>query len=73
MAVKTKKVKSAGRFGARYGRSVRDRLVKIESKQRVKQKCPYCSKLGVKRLGSGIWSCSRCEKTFASDAYYLEE
>lgn len=73
MAVKTKKVKSAGRFGARYGRSVRDRLVKIESKQRVKQKCPYCAKLGVKRLGSGIWSCSKCEKTFASDAYYLEE
>ena len=73
MAVKTKKVKSAGRFGARYGRSVKARLVKVESKQRVKQKCPYCGKLGVKRLGSGIWSCSRCNKTFASDADYLEE
>jgi large subunit ribosomal protein L37Ae len=73
MTVKTKKVKSAGRFGARYGRSVRARVVKIESKQRVKQKCPFCAKVGLKRLGSGIWSCNRCNKTFASDAYYLEE
>jgi len=73
MTVKTKKVKSAGRFGARYGRSVKDRLVKVEEKQRVKQKCPYCGKVGLKRLGSGIWSCKRCNKTFASDAYYLEE
>jgi len=73
MTTKTKKVKSAGRFGARYGRSVRDRLVKVEQKQRVKQKCPYCEKVGLKRLGSGIWSCSKCNKTFASDAYYIEE
>ncbi len=73
MTVKTKKVKSAGRFGARYGRAVRSRVVNVESKQRLKQKCPFCSKLGLKRMASGIWHCSRCERTFASDAYYLEE
>jgi large subunit ribosomal protein L37Ae len=73
MTVKTKKVKSAGRFGARYGRAVKDRVVNVEEKQRSKQKCPFCSKLGIKRMASGIWKCPRCEKTFASDAYYLEK
>ncbi len=72
MPVKLKKTKSAGRFGARYGRSVRAKLVKVETKQRQKQKCPYCEKLGVKRLSSGIWQCPKCDKKFASDTYYLD-
>ena len=73
MAAKLKKVKSAGRFGARYGKTVRTKLVKIEEKQRVKQKCFFCEKLGVKRLSTGIWKCSKCNKKFASNAYYLNE
>jgi large subunit ribosomal protein L37Ae len=72
MTTKTKKVKSSGRFGARYGRSVRAKLVEVESKQRQKQKCPFCARLGVKRVASGIWECSKCNKKFASNAYYLE-
>ena len=73
MTNKLKKVKSSGRFGARYGRSVRANVVKVESKQRVKQKCPYCEKLGVKRLSKGIWKCNKCDKKFASDTYYINE
>jgi len=73
MATKLKKTKSAGRFGARYGRSIKSKLVKVEEKQRKKQKCPYCEKLGVKRLSSGIWKCPKCNKKFASDTYYLDE
>ena len=72
MPAKLKKTKSAGKFGARYGRSIRSKLVKVEEKQRKKQKCPYCKKLGVKRLSTGIWKCSKCNKKFASDAYYLD-
>jgi len=72
MASKLKKTKSAGRFGARYGKKVRVKTVKVESKQRLKQKCPFCSKLGIKRLSKGIWKCSKCDKKFASDTYYLE-
>jgi large subunit ribosomal protein L37Ae len=72
MPTKLKKSKSAGRFKARYGRSIRAKLVKVESKQRKKQKCPYCKKLGVKRLSKGIWKCSKCNRKFASDVYYLE-
>ncbi len=72
MPNKLKKSKSAGRFGARYGRAVKNKLVKVEQKQRKKQKCPYCGKLGVKRLSKGIWHCRKCNKKFASNAYYLE-
>ena len=72
MPTKLKKTKSAGRFGARYGKRVRTKLVKVETKQRKKQKCPFCGKLGAKRLSNGIWKCNKCDKKFASGTYYLE-
>ena len=73
MSNKLKKSRLAGGFGARYGRAVRNNLAKVEQKQRKKQKCPYCEKLGVKRLSIGIWHCKKCNKKFASNAYYLED
>lgn len=72
MTTKSKKTKSAGRFGARYGTKVRKKLVKVETKQRVKQKCPFCEKLGVKRLSNGVWECKKCDKKFANNTYYLD-
>ena len=71
--VKTRKVKAAGRFGARYGKKVRARVTNVENKQHKKQKCPFCSKLGTKRTAKGIWHCNKCGKTFASNVYYLEK
>ena len=71
MTTKSKKSKSAGRFGSRYGKRVRTKLVKVESKQRVKQTCPFCEKKGVKRVSKGIWKCKKCDKKFASNTYYL--
>ena len=68
----TKKVGAAGRFGARYGKTVRARITKVENKQRQKQTCPYCKKLGAKRKSKGIWHCKKCGKKFASSAYYLK-
>jgi len=73
MPTKSKKSKSAGRFGPRYGKRVRAKLVKVEEKQRVKQKCPLCKRLGAKRLSKGIWKCSKCNKKFASGTFYLED
>jgi len=70
---KTKKVKSSGRFGPRYGKTVRARLVQVEEKQRKKQVCPFCKRIGIKRLSKGIWKCSKCNKKFASDTYHLGE
>jgi large subunit ribosomal protein L37Ae len=71
MSTKTKKARAAGRFGARYGKKVRNKLAEVETKQRVKQKCPFCGKSGVKRTSKGIWQCDKCGKRFASDVYYL--
>lgn len=71
MPTKLKKVKSAGRFGARYGKRVRSKLIKVEQKQRIKQICPFCEKKGVKRLSKGIWYCKKCGKKFASNTYSL--
>ena len=74
MASKLKKTKSAGRFGARYGKKIRTKLVKVEQKQRLKQKCLFCKKVGVKRVSKGVWQCTRkkCNKKFAAGTYYLE-
>jgi len=72
MPSKLKKSRAAGRFGARYGKSVRMKLANVEEKQRKKQTCPFCGKVGLKRVSKGIWTCSRCGKKFASDTYYLE-
>ncbi len=73
MTTKTKKTKSAGRFGARYGKTVKRKLVEVEIKQRKKQTCPICKKGTAKRLSKGIWQCKKCKKKFASDVYYLGE
>lgn len=71
--VKTKKVKSSGRFGARYGKRVRIKTSEIEAIQRKKQICPFCKKGVAKRLSKGIWQCKKCNKKFASHAYYLNK
>ena len=55
MTTKSKKTKAAGRFGARYGKRAKDKLVKVEDKQRKKQKCPFCEKEGAKRIEKGVW------------------
>ncbi len=71
MTRKSKKVRAAGRFGARYGKKVRDKLIKVEDKQRKRQSCPECNRLGVKRLSKGIWFCKKCGKKIAGEVYVL--
>ena len=66
---KKKKIGSAGRFGARYGLRIRKKVVAIEKIQKAKHKCPFCVKVGIKRLASGIWYCTHCKVKFAGKAY----
>jgi len=68
MAV-TKSVGTAKRFGARYGKTVKERVAKVEEQQRKKHKCPYCNKVKVKRLSAGIWECRGCMAKFSGKAY----
>ena len=70
MASKTR-YGSVRRFGARYGRTVRQRLGKIEAEQRKKHVCPYCNKTNTKRLAAGIWYCGKEGKKFTSRAYVV--
>jgi large subunit ribosomal protein L37Ae len=66
---RTKKVKSAGRFGTRFGLRIRRTLVKIEEAQKQKYVCRKCGKKAVKRVGSGIWECRHCGYKFAGGCY----
>ena len=63
---------STKRFGARYGRRVKSKFEQIEVQQRAKYKCPYCSKISVKRQAVGIWHCNKCEAKFAGKAYIMK-
>ena len=69
----TEKYNSTKRFGARYGRKLKERFGKIEAMQRKKQKCPYCSAPKVKRIAAGIWNCRKCGVKFAGKAYSVDK
>jgi large subunit ribosomal protein L37Ae len=67
---KTKKVGASGRFGVRYGSTVRARWAAVEAKRKAKQKCNFCGKRA-KRLAKGLWKCTKCGKKFTAGAYSL--
>ncbi len=66
---RTRKLKSAARFGARYGKKIRDLVATIESKSRAKHICPVCGRKTLKRISSGIWTCRKCGSKMAGGAY----
>jgi len=69
MAKGTKKAGTSGKFGARYGVVVRNRVKNIEAHQKEKHECPVCHHMSVKRISSGIWECRHCGVKFAAEAY----
>ena len=69
MARKSSKAGSAKRYGTRYGRTNREKIGFIEAGQKKAHKCPYCRAPKVKRLAIGIWTCTKCNKTFTGKAY----
>ena len=71
--MKTKKLGSVARFGARYGKRTKAKLLLVEQAQKAKQKCPYCSRMVVKRLATGIYKCSKCESKFTGKAFKVGE
>lgn len=60
---------SVKRFGARYGRTTKQRLALIEQLQKSPQKCPYCLKSRVKRIATGIFNCVKCNSKFTGKAF----
>ncbi|MBR1888634.1 MAG: 50S ribosomal protein L37ae [Candidatus Methanomethylophilus sp.] len=69
MSKRTVKAGSSGRFGARYGVIVRNRVKTIEANQKAKHECPVCHHKSVTRVSSGIWQCRHCDVKFAAEAY----
>lgn len=69
---RTKKVGIVGKYGTRYGSSLRKQIKKIEVSQHSKYFCSFCGKYGMKRSCVGIWKCKGCSKTQAGGAYTLK-
>lgn len=69
MSQRTKKVKSVGRFGPRYGVRIRRRIREVESRQKAWHECPNCAAPRVRRTSTSIWECRKCGHKFAGGAY----
>ncbi|OLL24214.1 60S ribosomal protein L43 [Neolecta irregularis DAH-3] len=69
MSKRTKKVGVTGRYGTRYGASLRKQVKKMEISQHARYICTFCGKNCVKRKAVGIWHCSGCKKTLAGGAW----
>ncbi|KAJ9571321.1 60S ribosomal protein L43 [Nakaseomyces glabratus] len=68
-AKRTKKVGITGKYGVRYGSSLRRQVKKLEVQQHARYDCSFCGKKTVRRGAAGIWSCHSCKKTVAGGAY----
>ncbi|AEO68831.1 3e9e42a4-3794-4afc-bf18-1d6a407ed78c [Thermothielavioides terrestris] len=69
MSKRTKKVGISGKYGTRYGASLRKLVKKQEVSQHARYTCTFCGKNSVRRSAVGIWSCKSCKKTMAGGAY----
>ncbi|KAJ1473566.1 ribosomal protein L37ae, partial [Baffinella frigidus] len=66
-----RQVHITGKYGVRYGASLRKQIKKIEISQHAKYTCGFCGKNSVKRVATGIWKCKACKKTLAGGAYMM--
>ncbi len=70
MARRTRVVGIAGRYGARYGSSLRKKVRDILMKRYQPHVCPFCASKGtVYRVSTGIWACRKCGAKWAGGAY----
>jgi large subunit ribosomal protein L37Ae len=71
MGQNTKKAGIVGKYGTRYGGTLRKVIKKMEVTQHATYNCSFCGKNSVKRQATGVWKCSRCKKTMAGGSYVL--
>merc|ERR1712002_1183146 len=71
MAKRTKKVGIVGKYGTRYGASLRKLIKKIEVSQHKKYTGPS-GKDDMKRVAAGIWQCKSLRMKIAGGAYVPE-
>merc|ERR1712228_632739 len=73
MAKRTKKVGVVGKYGTRYGASLRKTIKKMEITQHSKYMCSFCGKENMRRDAVGIWRCTtkNCRIKIAGGAWTL--
>ncbi|KAG5984774.1 60S ribosomal protein L37A [Claviceps maximensis] len=71
MTKRTKKVGVTGKYGTRYGASLRKQVKKMEITQHAKYTCTFCGKVTVRRHSTGIWNCKSCKRSIAGGAYVV--
>ncbi|CAJ1430442.1 unnamed protein product [Effrenium voratum] len=73
MAKRTKKVGITGKYGTRYGASLRKIIKRYEIQQRARYMCTFCGKENVKREAGGIWKCKAksCNRIMAGGCWTL--
>merc|ERR1712088_540981 len=69
MAKRTRKVGIVGKYGTRYGASLRKIVKKMEVSQHKRYQSPFCGANTLKRTAVGIWQCSRTGKKVAGGAW----
>jgi ribosomal protein eL43 len=60
-----------GKYGTRYGASLRKQVKKMEVTQHAVYTCAFCGKDAVRRVATGIWNCKSCRKVVAGGAYVV--
>lgn len=66
---RTKKVRIAGKFGPRYGFTLRRKYAEVAAKAAKLYPCPKCGAVKARRVSTAIWRCRRCGTKFAGRAY----
>ncbi|KAF8552245.1 putative 60S ribosomal protein L37a, partial [Imleria badia] len=75
---RTRKVGVTGKYGTRYGASLRKQVKKMEVTQHARYTCTFCGKASISypssgmhltRTAVGIWHCRSCKKTIAGGAW----
>jgi len=71
MAKRTKKVGICGKYGTRYGATLRKIVKKFEISQHATYVSPFSGKNSVKRQAVGIWHCKKTNNKIEGGAYQL--
>jgi large subunit ribosomal protein L37Ae len=72
MSKRTRKAGIVGKYGTRYGASLRKQIQKIEISQHARYMCSFCGKEKIQRKAIGIWQCKQCFRTIAGGAWNLQ-
>ncbi|KAH9575138.1 hypothetical protein CY35_01G096200, partial [Sphagnum magellanicum] len=60
---RTKKAGIVGKYGTRYGASLRKQIKKMEVSQHSKYFCEFCGKMSAVWCEKAIWNCKDCGRS----------